>query len=130
MIYTACYHDYACLHGKLIPISFGIPSFEYKFKLEPPLKFFIPQASFLRNGRANKITEEQYTKVYREEIKDNWCVIQDWLNSLKPEENMTLLAWEKPEQFSHRNLVLKLVEKYRPDCYGGANVVNKCPLVV
>jgi hypothetical protein len=125
MIYAACYHDYHCHHGKLIPISFGIPSFEYKPTLEQPLKFFIPQRSVLRNFRSNKVSIKNYSLMYYEEINANLPDIERWLDSLTPDEDLTLLSWETADQFSHRQLVLELIRKCRPDCYGGANIVNK-----
>jgi hypothetical protein len=64
------------------------------------------------------------------------------LSDLDPKEDMTLLCWERSgidralvssqgksqlneeQPFCHRNLVIKLVYRFRLDCYGGTDVIN------
>jgi hypothetical protein len=83
---------------------------------------------------AKRIDQEEYTNRYREEIRANLKAIKAWLERLDSREHQTLLCWEhsgrdetlkrSPKTFSHRNLAIKLVEKFRPDCYGGQDVIN------
>jgi len=72
----------------------------------------------------------------------NLPIIKHWLANLDSQENMTLLCWEssdinkivtkpvaiaeeaKERPFCHRNLAIKLVQKFRPDCYGGRDIIN------
>jgi hypothetical protein len=78
----------------------------------------------LRKAKVQKIPDELYLKLYRLELNESFAEIEQWLTSLRPEKDKTLLSWEAAGVFSHRNLVLKFIEKYRPDCYGGADVLN------
>jgi hypothetical protein len=139
MIYTASYFETNRHHGQLISISRSIPKW---FRVDGRLEFFIPSADLLRDWKGKRIDEAEYTNRYREQIKANLKLIKAWLERLDPKEDQTLLCWEKSginetlkrwqqmgkwqqeRPFCHRNLAIKLVEKYRPDCYGGQDVIN------
>jgi hypothetical protein len=68
------------------------------------------------------MTEEAYTDRYRSEIKSNGQQVKAWIDSLSPVVDETMLCWEKAGQFCHRNLIAKMIEYYRPDCFGGSDV--------
>ncbi|MDV3002631.1 MAG: hypothetical protein N5P05_004286 (plasmid) [Chroococcopsis gigantea SAG 12.99] len=139
MIYSASYFESQRHHGQLISISRSIPK---GFRVNGTLNFFVPSADLLKDWKEKLIDEEAYTARYREQIKANFKIIKGWLSELKPEKDATLLCWErsgaeetiktleetgrwqKTQPFCHRNLVIKLVQKYRPDCYGGTDVNN------
>jgi hypothetical protein len=119
MIYVASYFSDPCyFHGKLVPISFPA-HIGFNYKLEPELKIFSP-SNFLRNYKFYKIPQKDYAKHYKKILKMD--LIKIWLNSIKPEDDITLMIWEKIDEFSHGDLILKFVEKYKPNCYGGRNV--------
>ncbi len=119
MIYTASYFQPENHHGKLLSISKSEPR---RFQVDGKLYFFAPSEGLLLDYKAKKIDNESYTDQYRKQMRLVLSQIGDWLRSLKPEEDITLLCWEKKGYFCHRNLVIKFVEKYRPDCFGGCDV--------
>ena len=139
MIYSASYFERKRHHGKLLSISRSVPQ---GFRVHGRLDFFVPGADLLRDWKKKSIDQAEYTNRYREQIRANLKPIKAWLASLNPQEDMTLLCWERSgidqtlkrwqetgewkEQrpFCHRNLAIKLVEKFRPDCYGGTDAIN------
>jgi hypothetical protein len=106
------------------------------------LEFFIPSADLLHDWKSNRIDEQGYTNRYREQVKANFKAIKAWLSTLDPKKDMTLLCWERSgidetlkhwkqtgewkeqKPFCHRNLAIKMVQKFRPDCYGGTDVLK------
>lgn len=138
MIYSASYFEPNRHHGQLISISRSLPQ---GFRVDGRLEFFVPNTDLLRSWKEKLIGEEEYTNRYREQIKANFKTIKTWLSNLDPKVDMTLLCWERSgidetmkrwqegqwheeHPFCHRNLALKLVQKFRPDCYGGTDVLN------
>jgi len=122
MIYTASYFQKENHHGKLVPISRTVPK---GFSTKDSLSFFIPSSLLLKDWKAGALTQEQYINRYREEIRVNLPQIREWVNSLDPKENLTLLCWEKAGEICNRNFIVKFVERDRPDCYGGCDIPNK-----
>ena len=126
MIYTASYSESQNHHGKLVPISRGT----YKnVSTKNALPFFMPSSNLLKDWKAKKLTKEQYINIFREEMRANLPQIKEWLNSLDPKEDQTLVCYEKAGEFCHRNLIIKFVQRDRPDCFGGCDVPNKKVLV-
>jgi hypothetical protein len=129
MIYSASYFESPRHHGQLLSISRSVPD---GFRVDGTLDFFVPSADLLKAWKKKLIDEDGYTARYREQIKANFNPIKAWLSELKPQKDATLMCWERsgaeerisPRPFCHRNLVMKIVQKYRPDCYGGSDVIN------
>ena len=121
MLYTASYQEPAYHHGLLLSVSRSIPK---GFKTDGKLEFLIPCADLLVEYQATRLDEAEYIQCYREQIKQSWLEVKAWLDNLDPEQNQTLLCWEPKGKFCHRNLVAKLVQKYRPDCFGGSDVIR------
>jgi len=67
-----------------------------------------PKYDTLKDYKSGKIDKDQYTKEYHEKVLNllDADVIYAYLTSIYNEE-VTLLCWEKPGQFCHRNLVAK-----------------------
>lgn len=122
MIFAASYFQTERHHGQLISISRSIPR---GFRVDGRLDFFVPSADLLRDWQGNCIDEIEYTDRYREQIRANLKPIKAWLERLDPKEDQTLLCWEKSGNFCHRNLAIKLVERYRKDCYGGCDLLSR-----
>ena len=125
MIYTASYFETANHYGKLVPISKTVPK---GFSTKNRLEFFIPSSALLKDWKAKRISKQQYIERFREEIRANLPSIKEWLKTLNPKEDMTLLCHEKTTDknyFCHRDLVMKFVERDRPDCFGGCDIPNK-----
>ncbi len=118
-IYTASYFCPQHHHGTLIAISRSVPK---GFVVEQRLPMFAPSKALLEDWKAGGLDEVQYTDRFREELRPRLGLIRDWLNAVQSGEAMTLLCWERPGEFCHRNLILKLIRKFRPECWGGADV--------
>lgn len=118
MIYTASYFTPETHHGLLISISRGVPQ---GFRIYSRLPFFTP-SEMLLNLWKKEHNQDTYINQYKKECLANFSLIKDWLNTLEPQTDQTLLCYEKAGEFCHRNLAIKFVEKYRPDCYGGCDV--------
>ncbi|ACK70822.1 conserved hypothetical protein [Gloeothece citriformis PCC 7424] len=139
MIYTASYFEPHRHHGQLFSISRSVPQ---GFRVDGRLEFFVPNANLLQDWKQKRINEEEYINRYREQIKTNFKAIKAWLSDLNPKKHITLLCWErsgvdetlkrweetgqwKEEQpFCHRNLAIKVIQKFRPDCYGGRDILH------
>lgn len=117
MIYTASYFDKNSHRGDLVSISLSLPSgVERHRDIAFDLHQFKPTRDML------KIPEAEYIPKFWTLMEQRRRLVEDWLGVIRPEVDMTLLCWEPPGKFCHRNLVLKIVAKYRPDCLGGADV--------
>lgn len=144
MIYTASYFEENRHHGRLISISRSEPK---GIRIDGKLDFLVPSIELLRDWKKNLIDVEGYIARYREEVRQNWAAVKAWIESLDPAEDQTLLCWERSRieknlkhwqqtgqwsegrPFCHRNLAIKIVERYRPDCYGGRDVLHSFPTV-
>jgi len=120
MIYTASYFKPKSHYGTLVCISRSAPTW---FNADHSLSFFTPSTSLLRHWKKNQ-DESYYRERFREQIIENKVRVNSWLQELVPDQDQTLLCWEKPGEFCHRNLVGLLVAKYRPDCWGGADLIK------
>lgn len=121
MLYTASYLESTHHHGLLLSISRSVPK---GYKTDGKLDFLIPSAELLVEWKASRLNEAEYTQRYREQIKESWQEVKAWLDNLHSKPDQTLLCWEPKGKFCHRNLVAKLVKKYRPDCFGGCDVIR------
>lgn len=121
MIYTASYFFATHQHGLLVSISRSSPA---GFKVDDRLLFLAPSEDLLAAWKTKVLDESGYVDRYRTQIRESWRSVKDWLDSLNPKQHSTLLCWEKKGEFCHRNLIAKLVQKYRPDCFGGCDVVR------
>ena len=128
MIYSASYFEPQYHLGLLISISRSEPQ---SIKPDGKLDFFAPGAELLILYKKKLIDQDEYINRYRKQTKANWNKITEWLKNLDPKPDYTLLCWEKKGEFCHRNLVMRIVQKYRPDCYGGKDRIKfempKCP---
>lgn len=123
MIYTSCYNG--PITGIPIPISLGIPDVDYPLNKDDRLDFFCPTPEMLHywkksgNGADSDNVWARYTADFKLLIKERWAQIWEWLQSLSPEIDMTLLCHERTDDRCHRKFVGLLIQKYRPDCWGG-----------
>ncbi len=121
MLYTASYQEPAHHHGLLLSICLEIPK---TFKVDGEIRFLIPNADLLADYQAKRIEQADYTQQYREQIKHCWGDVKQWLDNLDASQDQTLLCAVPKSVFSHNHLVAKLVKKYRPDCFGGCDVIR------
>jgi len=122
MLYTASYFEPQHHHGLKIAISRTVPR---GFKVDGSLLFLAPNSDLLNDWKVQKIDEAGYIQQYREQIKENWGEVKAWLDKLNAKQQLTLLCCcETAGSFCHRALIAKLVKKYRPNCFGGCDVLR------
>lgn len=125
MIFTASYGAIAHHHGQRISTSLTTPK---RFKPDGELEFFKPTWDLLNCWKASAQDDAawaEYEAGYWELLKQREAEIKNWLLSLnrsRPLPHLTLLCHEADDQYCHRRLVAKVVEKYRPDLWGGRDV--------
>lgn len=120
MIHTGSLLEPARWFGKPVAISRsqlrGKPA-------HPKIKCLAPSKPLLdwwkKEGEEANAWDDYKTR-YWAEMKSNWSDIKEWLDSLIPQENITLLCWEKDDMENfhcHRQLVMKLIERERPEVH-------------
>lgn len=114
MLYTSAY--YAPIIGTPVAISLYPPK---GFKCDR-LPLFAPSPELLKFWKQSAKDDgawEQYKSEFRDIVRDRWKNVNQWLFELTPEIDTTLLCYK--EKYCHRHLVGAIVNKYRPDCWGG-----------
>ncbi len=74
--------------------------FKRKFPNYRIYKDLIPSKQLVLNYKAKKISKEEYTRIYKEQLNQ-----LDPLKVYEELKNSVLLCWESPEKFCHRHLV-------------------------
>jgi hypothetical protein len=112
MIYVTSFFD---LEGvdwrKVHTIALTVPSGLTVARRVPCL---FPTWDMVRDFKAGRITEKQYTAKYRELMLARWPRVKRWLRNLPSDQDIYLCCWERTG-FCHRYLVAKLIRKFRPD---------------
>lgn len=114
MIYTASHFACNCHHGIRASVSLKDPP---DHPADIRLTFFNPLPNMI-----NGMDRKQYLSLWWGLMEQRRPQVEAWLASLDPATHTTLLCWEKAGNFSHRNLILAIVKKYRPDCFGGNDI--------
>lgn len=137
MIYFASLYEPKNHHGTVYNTAVGTRGMgRYK-----QLKFLAPHREIVSAHQDRAITDEQYlhgyeiwhyddetrkpthtvhVQGYYEILHENWPQIKAWLDSLKADEDITLLCycpeWKQGKRkFCHRQIIYKLIWKHRPD---------------
>ena len=125
MIYLTGFQNWEKQFGKLVSIANSEPE-GFKGNVDR-LHFFAPNWKDVNLWKTSFKADadwENFVAMYRLVCRERWRSIAHWLKNLNPEEDTTLLCWERASSRCHRSLVAKIVEHYRPDCYGGLDVQN------
>jgi len=72
-----------------------------------------PTWDMVKDYKARRITEQEYTAMYRQLMLERWPAVKRWLDSLDSSD-LYLCCWE-PTGFCHRYLVAKMIRKHRPE---------------
>ncbi len=75
----------------------------------------IPTWEMVKGYRSGRIAVEDYVEMYRRLLEERWGEVSEWLASLSPGVDATLLCHEREGKFCHRRLVAELVARERPD---------------
>jgi hypothetical protein len=65
--------------------------------------------------RRGDLSQQEYTALYWQLLEERRLTVKEWLDSLSPEVDITLLCFEPKDRFCHRHLVAELVRRERPD---------------
>lgn len=68
-----------------------------------------------RFSRYAKVSDEQYINGYRRLLASRWSQVKAWLDSLDANSDMTLLCYCHIGKFCHRQLLARMIQKWRPD---------------
>lgn len=117
MIYTASHFARNCHHGIRASVSLKDPP---DHPADTRLEFFNPLPTMI-----NGMDSRQYLNLWWGLMEQRRPQVEAWLASLDPSTDITLLCWEKAGNFCHRNLILAIVKKHRPDCFGGSDIECK-----
>uniref|UniRef100_B8HPZ4 Uncharacterized protein n=1 Tax=Cyanothece sp. (strain PCC 7425 / ATCC 29141) TaxID=395961 RepID=B8HPZ4_CYAP4 len=127
-VYLASFFAPQHYHGKLFSIAAQIPK---GFKRIDRLDFLIPTAVVAPGPPAfDPIVSPAshhppQLQDYRNFLGSRWKTVKQWLYSLDPQQDLTLLCEEEPSgQVSYRQLVAQLIQSHRPDCWGGCDVLR------
>ena len=113
MLYTASFYRPEHWNGTSYRISRAHPRGQTtKWEIQP---FLYPSRSLLDEYRHGSIDFDGLTSRYREELETNYnweADFQDWLGSLNPEQDFTLLCFEPDGKPCHRRVAAAwLLEK-------------------
>ena len=102
MIFTSYFGNFKNIKNP-VSICGKAPDF-YK---GPQYKKLAPKYSFFRDYKDGKIGEQEYTELYREQVLNHLNandVVKD-IESFYPNDDVTLICYEKPGDFCHRHIV-------------------------
>ena len=115
MLYTASFYHSEHWEGTPYRISRAHPRGQTtKWEVQP---FLYPSRRLLDEYRHGLIDFGGLTSRYREELETNYnwdADFQDWLDSLKPEHNFTLLCFEPSGEPCHRRVAANWMLKKMP----------------
>lgn len=60
-------------------------------------------------------SDKRYETVYRALLRSRWPDVRTWLDTLRPEEDVTLLCYCRPGVYCHRHLIARMLARHRPD---------------
>lgn len=114
MIFTSHYNSH--IIGDRVSISIHPPK---KWK-GGHLQIFAPTQELLdfwKNSSQDAAAWEDYKEQFKVIMQQRMPQVKEWLEGLSFDRNATLLCY--PEKYCHRSLVGLIIEKHRPDCWGG-----------
>jgi len=116
MLYTASFYHPEHWQGTPYRISRAHPRGQKtNWEVQP---FLYPSRRLLTEYREGDLDFAGLTQWYREELhaKYNWeADFQDWLGSLKPEEDLTLLCFEPEGDPCHRRVAAAWLLEQSPE---------------
>lgn len=127
MLYTASYFEAQNHHGKLISISrsrpqnFNIPTLDFLAPTQELLKFWKDVTKTAKPEELPKYWE-QYQNRFLGLLGERMEKIDQWLSTIDPRQDYTLLCWEKAGEYCHRNDVGQLLAARAPELWGGFDV--------
>lgn len=116
MLYTASFYHPEHWEGTCYRISRAHPRGQTtRWETQ---SFLYPSRQLLTEYRAGALNFAGLTGRYREELQTNYdweADFQDWLNAIKPEEDVTLLCFEPEGEPCHRRVAAAWLLEKLPD---------------
>ena len=116
MLYTASFYHQAHWEGTPYRISRAHPrGLKTAWEVQP---FLYPSRRLLTEYREGALDFSGLTERYREELQANYnweADFQDWLGSLKSEEDFTLLCFEPEGEPCHRRVAAVWLLEINPE---------------
>jgi len=81
----------------------------------PRIECLCPTKDLVYGYKYDSKSVEWYTNGYRALLASKWADVKQWLDSLKVDEDMALVCYCKEGVFCHRQLMMQMIEKWRPD---------------
>lgn len=113
MLVTASYYEPEKWRGQSYRISLGYPRGRKKAWKDLPL--LAPERETVAAYRQGRIDAQRYVQEYDDLLRSRWREVAAWLGSLKPDDDVTLLCFEREGEFCHRHLIAELVRRLRPE---------------
>lgn len=60
-------------------------------------------------------SHKRYETVYRALLRSRWPDVRAWLDTLRPDVDVTLLCYCRPGVYCHRHLIARMLARHRPD---------------
>lgn len=115
MYYTSYFAKMKMLNGKytLASITAKKPKFCNSSVLD--WSFLGPSSSLLNAYKAGEVSEEEYTRIYIDDLSKMWSKISDFIIENK-DKNIVMLCYEGPGKFCHRHLLSNFLRCHGIDC--------------
>lgn len=81
----------------------------------PLLDFLAPTWEMVKRYKYADHDREVYIEAYRNLMVRRWAKVKMWLDSLDPNEDITILCYCREGAFCHRKLIASMIRKHRPD---------------
>lgn len=109
-VYLASLNDWRNHHGTGYSISIGNMGPAYK-----RLEFLAPTRELVDEYMYRGRDAIKYTEGYRKIISSRWKEVKRWLRELDKDKDITLMCFCPEGKFCHRQLVGKMINKWRPE---------------
>ena len=98
--------------GNVYSLALSVP--RNVCRVQGTVNCLCPTWDMVKDYKARRISEAEYTKQYRELVIERWPAIKKWMDSIAVSDEVYLCCWERTG-FCHRYLVARLIRKFRPD---------------
>lgn len=75
----------------------------------------IPPWDWVLDYRSHLLSEREFRKKYIRLLAERYQEVLEWMDSLSPDEDITLLCHELEDDFCHREVVANVIRLWRPD---------------
>ena len=81
----------------------------------PRIECLCPTKELVYGHKYEGKSDKWYIDGYRKLLADRWSEVKAWLNGLDASKDITLVCYCREGKFCHRQLMARMLEKWRPD---------------